>query len=1038
MRTPPSGLFFATVAFSITLAPAAAQEPLASPDGHALPLAPTRSLQFTTDEGTWISVDVSPDGTTIVFDLLGDLYTLPMEGGSATRITSGQGFDAQPRYSPEGNRIVFVSDRDGSDNLWIANADGSSPQQLTDTEWHGYVSPEWTPDGEYILSTRLPSPKERNGRSDLYLYHTAGTTGLQLTGHEEAASPAGSGPALPTRFVGAAFGPDPRYVWIAAASGGGWGSFQITKFDRETGLSYRRTNELQGGMRPTLSPDGRWLVYATRREAEGALRLRDLATGEETWLVEDGQRDDQEGRWTRDLAPGSSFTPDSRALITSYGGRIMRVEVPSGEASVIPFTADVDQTIGPLALFEDEASPDLVDVRHVQWPRPSPDGNRRTFSAVAKVWVQDLPDGRPRRLTGAEDRNEHAPAWSPDGEWIAWVSWQDGVGGHVWKARANGSGAPQQLSRETAYYDRVAWAPDGTRILAVRAPARERIGFFDELNRGQVLSRDLVWFPASGGGATVISPLKEAARYVADYYGVPHFGPDPERVFLHEPSTGLISMRWDGTDRRTHLKVEAWDWPAGSGHGASEMVLSPDGTRALVLVNQNLWLVDLPPSGGEPPTLVLPAQGETPVPVRKLSRYGADFPGWVSGGEAAYWALGPSVFQYDMEAGDRAWADSVLASAGGTEADVRRYAPLRTDVALSFPAAKRSGTVAFTGARLITMVGDQIIENGTIVVDGERILAAGPSADIDVPSGAQVLDATGTTIVPGWIDIHAHMWAPWGVQRQQPWEYSVNLAYGVTTTRDPQTMTPDVFSYADRVAMGDALGPRVFATGRGINGSEEIGSLEHARDVVGRYSEFWKSGTIKQYQVGDRKVRQWIVMAAYEQGLSPTVEGGQDFKMNLTLMLDGYAGVEHSLPIWPLYRDVQELVRQSGITYTPTLIVAYGGPPMFDYYLERERIEQNDKLGRFMPRAEVLQEGLRRNRWVRDDQWAFPHIAREAARLMEAGGRVGMGSHGNLQGLGAQWELWSYGLGDMKPLEIIRAATLYGAHAIGMEGDLGS
>ncbi|NNF28520.1 MAG: amidohydrolase family protein [Gemmatimonadetes bacterium] len=160
--------------------------------------------------------------------------------------------------------------------------------------------------------------------------------------------------------------------------------------------------------------------------------------------------------------------------------------------------------------------------------------------------------------------------------------------------------------------------------------------------------------------------------------------------------------------------------------------------------------------------------------------------------------------------------------------------------------------------------------------------------------------------------------------------------------------------------------------------------------------------------------------------------------MNLTLMLDGYAGVEHSLPIWPLYRDVQELVRQSGITYTPTLIVAYGGPPMFDYYLERERIEQNEKLGRFMPRAEVLQEGLRRNRWVRDDQWAFPHIAREAARLMEAGGRVGMGSHGNLQGLGAQWELWSYGLGDMKPLEIIRAATLYGAHAIGMEGDLGS
>ncbi len=1003
----------------------------------SLPLTPTRSLQFTTDEGTWMSVDVSPDGATVVFDLLGDLYTIPIGGGSATRITSGQGFDAQPRYSPDGSQLVFVSDRDGSDNIWVADADGTNPRQITETEWHGYVSPEWTPDGDYIVATRRPTPKD-GGRTDLYLYHISGGSGLQLTGHEEAATPGGAAPAPPSSFVGAAFGPDPRYVWVAAARGGGWGAWQVSLFDRESGRTFTRTNELQSGMRPVVSPDGRWLVYSTREEANGALKLRDLDTGEEQWLVRDGQRDDQEGRWTRDLSPGSSFTPDSEALITSYGGRIMRVAVPSGEAQEIPFTAYVDQMIGPLALFDDEASPDRVDVRHVQWPRPSPDGTRMTFSALAHVWVMDLPGGEPRRLTSTDDRTEHSPQWSPDGRWIAWVSWQDGVGGHIWRASADGSGQPEQVSRTTGYFDRVAWSPDGSRILAVRAPARERVAFFDELNRGQVVSRDLVWFPAHGGVATVISPLSgETTRYIADYYGVPHFGPDPNRIFIHEPQSGLISMAWDGTDRRVHLQVQAWDWPAGANHGATEMMMSPEGDRALVLVTQNVWLVDLPPSGGEPPVISFPVGGGSPLPARRLSSSGADFPGWTDEGGTAHWALGPSVFTYDIERGDAAVRDSVLAEARGADAP-NDYVAERMDVALSVPAAKPTGVVAYRGARIVTMEGDEVIEDGTIVVDGESIVAVGRTESVSIPAGAQMVDVAGTTIVPGWVDIHAHMWAPWGVQRQQPWEYEVNLAYGVTTTRDPQTMTPDVFSYADRVAAGDVLGPRVFATGRGIHGSEEIRSLDQARDVVRRYSEFWKSGTIKQYQVGDRKVRQWIAIAAHEQGVSPTVEGGSDMKMNLTLMLDGYAGLEHSLPIWPMYGDVHELVRQSGIVYTPTLIVSYGGPSMHAYRLEREEIENNEKLGRFMPRAEVLQEGLRRNQWVREDQWGFPNVAREAGRIARAGGLVGMGSHGNMQGLGAQWEIWSFALGGMEPMEIIRAATINGAHAIGMADELGS
>ena len=986
----------------------------------ALPLVPNRQLRFTTDEGTWMSLDVSPDGGTIVFDLLGDLYTLPIAGGTATRITSGLGFDAQPRYSPDGSSIVFVSDRDGSDNLWIANANGTDPRQLTDTEEISYVSPEWTPDGEYVVATKGPHPS-RGGRSDLYLYHLSGGSGLQLSGHEEASTPSGAGPPLPTAFMGAAFGPDSRYLWASTSTGGRWGAWQVSVVDRETGRAFVRTNRLQSAMRPVVSPDGRWLVYATREEANGALRLRDLRTGDESWLVRNGQRDDQEGRPTRDLAPGSAFTPDSRALITSYGGKIMRVEVPSGDATVVPFTADVDQLMGPLALFDDDASPDEVTVRYIQWPRHSPDDRRIAFSALGRIWIQPVDGGGPRRFTEQETWNEFSPQWSPDGEWLAWVTWEDGRGGHIWKAPSDGTGEPVRISETTAYYDRVAWSPDGGRLLAIRAQARERIEFFDELNRGQMPSRDLVWLPAEGGESTLVTPLTETPRYIQDYYGVPHFGPDPERIFIHDATDGLVSMRWDGTDRRVHLKVQAWDWPQGADHGATEMMVSPSGDQALVLVNQNLWLVALPASGGEPPVISFPAGDGSPLPARRVSPYGADFPSWSDDGTIR-WALGASVFEFDPSRAD-----------GQDE-----YEPARLDVHLSVPAAKPSGVVAFENARIVTMRGDEVIEGGTVVVDGERIVAVGPRAEVEIPAGAERMDASGTTIVPGWVDIHAHMWAPWGVQRQRPWEFEVNLAYGVTTTRDPQNMTPDVFNYADRVAAGHMPGPRMFSTGRGIHASEEIRSLEQAQNVVRRYSEFWKSGTIKQYQVGDRKVRQWIVMAAHEQGVSPTVEGGADFKMNLTLMLDGYAGLEHSLPIWPLYKDVQELMRQSGIVYTPTLIVSYGGPSMFDYFLEREEIEKNEKLARLMPRAEVLQEGLRRQRWVRRDQWGFPNVAREAGRVMRAGGMVGMGSHGNLQGLGAQWELWAYAMGGMEPLEVIRAATINGAHGIGMSHDLGS
>ena len=397
---------------SLTSAPAFAQTQEENDEAatearreNSLPLITTRTLDFTTDEGTWISLDLSPDGQTIVFELLGDLYTLPISGGEATSITSGQAYDMQPRYSPDGTKIVFVSDRDGSENLWVANADGTDPEALTDGERESYMSPVWTADGEYIIATK---------GSQLWLYHVDGGSGIQITGHEDG-SPS---------HMGAAFGDDPRHLWvnIRGSLGGGFetvsrepwelateldhgrssarqvGPFQIGQLDRETGRVHVRTHEHEGAFRPVASPDGRWVAYATRHDSREALKLIDLRTGEDQWLLMDVQRDDSQGGGSRDrdVYPGSAFTPDSSALITSYEGKIWRVEVPAGNATLIPFTAHVQQELGPLVKFDYPINDETLTVSQIRGARPSPDGSKVVFAALDRLWIADLP-GRARR-----------------------------------------------------------------------------------------------------------------------------------------------------------------------------------------------------------------------------------------------------------------------------------------------------------------------------------------------------------------------------------------------------------------------------------------------------------------------------------------------------------------------------------------------------------------------------------------------------------------------------------------------------------------
>ncbi|MGQ0646222.1 MAG: amidohydrolase family protein [Gemmatimonadaceae bacterium] len=1025
------------LALAITIAtPTTHAQPAAGAPRPGLPLQPARALKFTATKGSWMSVDVSPDGQRIVLDLLGDIYTIPFAGGSATRLTSGLAHDAQPRFSPDGRRIAFLSDRSGGDNLWIMNADGRDTVQLSRTSDDMFVSPEWAPDGKYIAVTRSVQ-----GAPKIFLYHVDGGAGIQVIREPAAQS-----------SIGATFSPDGRYIWYAARQAT-WTynaifpQYQLAQYDRQLGTATPMSARYGSAFRPAISRDGRWLAYGSRYEEKTGLRIRDLTTGEERWLAYPIQRDNQESMLEIDALPGYDFTPDSRAVVMSYGGEIWRVPVDGSAATQIPFSIDVDVAIGPEVKFQYpvEDTPTIV-ASQIRDAVPSPDGRRMALSALGDLWVMDLPSGTPRRIAGSPN-GEYHPAWSPDGSWIAYVTWGSD-GGHMYKTRSDGSGEPTRLTREIATYYATQWSPDGARIVAMQADARELRETLQRFGGGQ--SARFVWVSANGGPVTRIRG--------AGQLGDPHFTSDSTRVYAYGGQEGLVSFRFDGSDLRQHVRVTGAAPPGGVGQppSAGTVRMAPRGDLALAQVGMDFYVVTVPLIGGPVPVISVAAPENAGTPVRRLSDIGGEFPAWQSNGRIVHWSIGNALVTYDLDRA-QAFDDSVRAvrrAAAPAPGDTTRrdsaatYKPTEVRVQVTGQRDIPRGVAVLRGAKVITMKGSEVINGADIVVRDNRIVGVGQRGSVSIPSGARIIDVGGKTILPGFVDTHAHFRHSPDIHTIQPWALLANLAYGVTTTRDPQTGSTDVLTYADRVTTGDLVGPRIYSTGPGVFGGERIRSLEQARNVLKRYSEYYDTKTIKMYGAGNRQVRQWIMMAARELKLMPTTEAGLAFRTNVTMALDGYAGVEHNLPITPLFDDVIKLFATSGTVSTPTLLVTYGGPWAENWYYTRENPNKDPKLRRFTPDDDLDSKTRRRGQgaggspgpagWFRDEEFHFKGHAKVIRDLVAAGGKAGIGSHGQLQGLGYHWELWTVASGGLTNHDALRVATLMGATALGLERDLGS
>jgi imidazolonepropionase-like amidohydrolase/Tol biopolymer transport system component len=982
-------------------------------DVNAPPGLTVHPIRIAVDSGTWMNLDVSPDGRTIAFDLLGDIYVMPIAGGAPTRIADGLAYEHQPRFSPDGKRIAFTSDRGGGDNIWIMNVDGSDKRQLTKEDFRLLNQPSWSPDGRFIVAKKHFTTGRSLGTGEVWLYHVSGGGGVPLVKRaseelqKELGEPiyAHDGKSI---FYTRNITPGPVFQY---AQNSYTDLFDIERYDVETGEVSKAVSGAGGAVRPTPAPDGKRIAFVRRENGKSKLWVKDLVTGDERKVYDALDRDVQETWAVTGVYPNMAWTPDGRTIVFWAGGKIRRVNADGSGAAVIPFRVDDTRMVIDATHPVIDVAPDKFQTKMPRWASVSPDGRQVVFETLGKLWIKPMAGGAAQRLIrGDESEFELWPAWSRDGRSIVFVGWTDQGLGRVRTVAAAG-GPARDVTARAGHYSRPVFSPDG-----------KTIAFESGTGGGLTATRgseDPGVYRVSAGGGSPVRILRDGAE--------PQFGASNDRVFLIASSRGkrqLVSTDLSGGARRVHA----------TGELVMDYQLSPDAQY--VAFRQNFQAFVMPLMPGTQDVAVDEKGG--PLPVTQVSAEGADFLNWSDYGKSLHWSMGPTLYT--------ASTDSLFRTAPA-DADAPKFPAPRTGVSLSMEVAadKPHGLLALTGARIVTMASKDggIIDDGVILVRDDRIVAVGPRSSVTIPANAKRIDVAGKTIVPGFIDAHAH--GPQGdddLIPQQNWSAMVNLAMGTTTIHDPSARAAEIFVASELQRAGKIIAPRTFSTGEVIYGAKsadnyaEINTYEDALNDVRRLKAEG-AFSVKNYNQPRREQRQMVVAAAQAEGLEVVPEGGSLYTMDITLVQDGNSTVEHNIPLEYFYDDVLSFWGQTKTNYTPTLVVTYGGLAGDPYWRAHTDVWKHPILSRYEPPAR-LQAGNVRRELAPEDAYVDADSAREAKKLADRGVQVAIGAHGQQAGLGPHWEMWSFVRGGWSPIEALRAATIMSATSLGYAKDLGS
>ena len=972
------------------------------------PPGPTKEISFTVNEGTWMNLDVSPDGKEIVFDLLGDIYTMSISGGTAKLLRGGHAFEVQPRYSPDGSKILYTSDAGGGDNIWVMQRDGSNPVQITKETFRLLNNAAWMPGGDYIVARKHFTSTRSLGAGEMWMYHISGGGGLQLTVRKNDQQDVNE-PVVSS---------DGRYVYFSEDMYPG-GQFQynkdpnnqifvIRRLDRETGRIDNVTGGPGGAVRPQLSHDGKTLAFVKRVRTKSVLYLRKLETGEE-WPVYDDLSKDQQEAWSIfGLYTGFNWMPNDQEIVIWSRGKIVRVDINGTNKSTdIPFTVNVKQKIVEAVRFQQNLNPETFQANVIRHAVTSPNGKWLVFNAVGYLWKKELPNGKATRISSGTDF-EYEPSFSPDGNTIVYTTWNDENSGAIYSTGLNG-GTARKITAAKGIYRQPSFSPDGKSILFRKESGSDAMGPAFTAVTGTFIMQ------ADGSGEKLVTQRGDQPRFNGNgsriYYTL---GGGMNRQFA--------SCDLSGNDERIHLR---------STYG-SQFTVSPDDKWISFIDLHEVYVASFPVTGK---TVDISANTKD-FPVRIVSKDAGINLHWSADSKTLYYTLGNQYFTIPLQ-------DRFGFVANKSESDFK-VPEKGIDIQVEVSTDKPTGAIAFTNATIITMKGDEVITGGTILVENNIIKQIGKAASVKLPAGAKVIDCKGKTIMPGFIDAHAHgSHFRSGMSPQKHWPYYTNMAYGVTAMHDPSANSEMVFAQSEMVKAGTMTGPRVFSTGTILYGADGdikavVNSIDDARSALRRTKAFG-AFSVKSYNQPRREQRQMIIQAARELGMEVVPEGGSFFFHNMTMVMDGHTTIEHNIPVAPLYSDVINLWKEAKTAYTPTLIVNYAGVSGEYYWYQHTNVWEKERLLRFTPRT-VIDTRSRHRTMLPEEEYKNGHIltSESAKKLNDNGVHVNIGAHGQIQGIGVHWEIWMMQQGGMSNLQALKTATINPAQSLGLDKWIGS
>lgn len=999
------------------VAPEEDKDPLKNWDVLAPPMA-LKQVTINTNETTWSSLDVAPNGETMVFDMLGDIFKVSMDGGKATALTQDFAWNIHPAISPDGSKVAFISDRDGLSNVWVMDMDGGNLKQITKESKYLIHAPKWSPDSQYIVVTKGIMSARSIPAGEIWLYHHTGGTGVAIKERE-------NGKVEQQNIADPAFSPDGQYIYythdVSPGSGFDYNRdplkaiFAITRYDRHSGEEERFVSGTGGAVVPTPSPDGKHLAFIRRVKNKTVLFAKDLSTGLEEALYFDLERDMQEGFGTEGYFAYFDWTPDSKHIVFWTGGKFHKLNVKDKSLTTMDVEVESTLSYANALRFKVDVAPDEFDVKAARWAQKSPNGKSILFQALGKLYVHDISSGKVKRLTKQNDHDEYYPRYSNDGKKIVYTTWNDQDLGTIRVVSARG-GKGKVVSTAQGHYVEPSFSSDGE-LIAYR-----------KVTGGYLLDPKYSNEP----GIYVLNLDDEVATRVAKRGFEPHFAANNQRIYFTENASGpfretrFSSVDINGQDKLVHLN---------GGDNVSEYRLSPNG-KWIAFVHQFKTYVAPFETNGKTFSI---GPKMTALPVKQLSARAGNYMTWRNNNTTVGWSHATNYYERSLNEAFDFIADA--------SADLPEPVDKGIDVSFKKATDKPNKITAIVGGKLVTMrnanTEQEIIEDSVVLIDGNRISAVGSKNDVSIPQDAIVIDATGKTIIPGLVDAHAH-----GSQGSnqiipdQNWGQYSNLAFGVTTIHDPSNNTSEIMAAAELQRAGMRVGPRIYSTGTILYGAEALGFkaiIDDYDDAYFHVQRLQDKGAIsvKSYNQPRRDQRQQVLVAADKLGMMVVPEGGGKLQQNISMLVDGHTGLEHSLPIARGYNDLTQLWKVTEFGYTPTFVVAYGGMMGEEYFYDKTEVWKNERLMRYTPSFLVDRRAIRRPT-APENYYNHIEVAKYAKLLRDEGVRVMIGAHGQREGLASHWEMWIMAQGGFTPFEAIRGATIDGAIHLGMDADIGS